>query len=213
MLDLSRPRSRCRPPAEGMVSRSRQNPLFFHTARLELESLESIAGVPALPPTKAASMTTRYYHTPPEPVSNRVRCPVCHEAVYSRAGIHPQCAVRQADPPRPKDKGKTTEIDGPGDPAGANIVVDPPTAGWTRLDQDQVPSHLRAAHPLLTGKGVACSVFHHTVRAASLIQESGSPVRSGSTPLIAPSKSAPRDRPACVEKPPRSAVILLRFDV
>jgi hypothetical protein len=25
--------------------------------------------------------------------------------VYSRAGIHPQCAVRQADPPRPKDKG------------------------------------------------------------------------------------------------------------
>ena len=49
-------------------------------------------------------MTTRYYHTPPPPVSTRVRCPVCHEAVYSRAGIHPQCAVRQADPPRAKGK-------------------------------------------------------------------------------------------------------------
>ncbi len=26
--------------------------------------------------------------------------------VYSRVGIHPQCAVRQADPPRPKAKPK-----------------------------------------------------------------------------------------------------------
>ena len=49
-------------------------------------------------------MTTRYYHTPPPPVSTRVRCPVCHEEVYSRAGIHPQCAARQCDPPRPKGK-------------------------------------------------------------------------------------------------------------
>ena len=44
-------------------------------------------------------MTPRYYHTPPVPVSTRARCPVCQEAVYSRAGIHPQCAVRQYDPP------------------------------------------------------------------------------------------------------------------
>ena len=49
-------------------------------------------------------MTTRYYHTPPPPASTRVRCPVCHEAVYSRAGIHPQCAARQCDPPRSKGK-------------------------------------------------------------------------------------------------------------
>jgi hypothetical protein len=49
-------------------------------------------------------MTTRYYHTPPPPASTRVRCPVCHEEVYSRAGIHPQCAARQCDPPRPKGK-------------------------------------------------------------------------------------------------------------
>ena len=47
-------------------------------------------------------MNPRYYHTPPQPASNRVRCPVCHQEVYSRAGIHPQCAVKQADPPRPK---------------------------------------------------------------------------------------------------------------
>jgi hypothetical protein len=51
-------------------------------------------------------MTHRYYHTPPQPSQPRARCPVCHEAVYSPAGIHPQCAVRQADPPKAKNKGK-----------------------------------------------------------------------------------------------------------
>ena len=49
-------------------------------------------------------MTPKYYHTPLKPVSTRARCPVCREAVYSLAGIHPQCAVKQADPPRPKTK-------------------------------------------------------------------------------------------------------------
>ena len=44
-------------------------------------------------------MNPKHIHTP---LSTRVRCPVCHEAVYSRAGIHPQCAVKQSDPPRPK---------------------------------------------------------------------------------------------------------------
>ena len=39
---------------------------------------------------------------------NRKRCPVCNESVYSLAGIHPQCAVRQADPPKPKGKAKDT---------------------------------------------------------------------------------------------------------
>jgi hypothetical protein len=43
-----------------------------------------------------------YYHNPPKPVSTRVRCPVCHEEVYSRAGIHPQCAVKQSESPKPK---------------------------------------------------------------------------------------------------------------
>ncbi len=46
-------------------------------------------------------MNPKHIHTP---VSTRVRCPVCHEAVYSRAGIHPQCAVRQSEPPRSKEK-------------------------------------------------------------------------------------------------------------
>ena len=72
-------------------------------------------------------MTPRYYHTPPPPISTRVRCPVCREAVYSRAGIHPQCAVRQADPPRPPgapvlaDEGAKVP-----EPAGAGIVAIPP---------------------------------------------------------------------------------------
>ena len=48
-------------------------------------------------------MTHRYYHTPPQPASNRARCPVCREVTYSTAGIHPQCAVRQSDPPKPKN--------------------------------------------------------------------------------------------------------------
>jgi hypothetical protein len=45
-----------------------------------------------------------YYHTPIKPVSTRVSCPVCHQAVYSRSGIHPQCAVIQYDPPKLRSK-------------------------------------------------------------------------------------------------------------
>lgn len=51
-------------------------------------------------------MTQRYYHTPSSPNTTRVRCPVCHEAVYSKAGIHPQCAVRQSEKPEPKGESK-----------------------------------------------------------------------------------------------------------
>lgn len=54
--------------------------------------------------------TPKYYHSPLKPASARVRCPVCHQEVYSRAGIHPQCAVKQSDPPRPKPKPPTREI-------------------------------------------------------------------------------------------------------
>lgn len=35
----------------------------------------------------------------PAPTPGRV-CPVCHKRAYSAGGIHPQCAVRQADAPR-----------------------------------------------------------------------------------------------------------------
>jgi hypothetical protein len=83
-------------------------------------------------------MNPRYYHTPPKPVSTRVRCPVCHEEVYSRAGIHPQCAVRQSDPPRSKNRSK----DVPGDieqgvnatgQVGVEAIVDPMTAESTAV--------------------------------------------------------------------------------
>ncbi len=68
-------------------------------------------------------MTPSYYHSPPKPVSTRVRCPVCHEEVYSRAGIHPQCAVRQCDPPKPKGKAKVVT-----EQVGILAVIDPPIA-------------------------------------------------------------------------------------
>lgn len=34
---------------------------------------------------------------PLRPVREPRRCPVCGQTSYSRAGIHPQCSVRQAD--------------------------------------------------------------------------------------------------------------------
>lgn len=34
------------------------------------------------------------------PARTNHRCPVCGETSYSRAGIHPQCSVRQADEKR-----------------------------------------------------------------------------------------------------------------
>jgi len=56
-------------------------------------------------------MNTRYYHTPLKITSSRPSCPVCHESVYSRAGIHPQCAVFQSDPPRLRGKKKSASDD------------------------------------------------------------------------------------------------------
>jgi hypothetical protein len=40
-------------------------------------------------------MFPRYRHTPIVNPQQK-RCAVCHEAVYSLAGIHPQCAVKRA---------------------------------------------------------------------------------------------------------------------
>ena len=43
----------------------------------------------------------------PEPLLAQPRrdraCPVCGKPSYSREGIHPQCAVQQADAPRQRD--------------------------------------------------------------------------------------------------------------
>jgi hypothetical protein len=73
---------------------------------------------------KAGPMNPRSYRNLSKPVSTRLRCPVCHEEVYSRSNIHPQCAVRQSDPPRPKNKSK----DAPSPDQVVDPLVEPPIA-------------------------------------------------------------------------------------
>lgn len=68
-------------------------------------------------------MTARNHHTPPQPGSTRARCPVCHEAVYSRAGIHPQCAVRQSEPPKVKATPQAEAAD-PSEGSPAEVAPD-----------------------------------------------------------------------------------------
>jgi hypothetical protein len=43
---------------------------------------------------------TRHYHNSLPPISRRALCPICKQAVYSLAGIHPQCAMSLPDSPR-----------------------------------------------------------------------------------------------------------------
>jgi hypothetical protein len=46
-----------------------------------------------------ALMFPNYRHAPiVDPL--RKRCPICNHAVYSRAGIHPQCAIKLVDSPQ-----------------------------------------------------------------------------------------------------------------
>ena len=40
-------------------------------------------------------MFPKYRHTPIVD-GGRKRCPICHQAVYSQADIHPQCATKRA---------------------------------------------------------------------------------------------------------------------
>jgi hypothetical protein len=91
-------------------------------------------------------MTPKYhhYHNPLPSVSTRVRCPVCHEEVYSRGGIHPQCAVRQCDPPRLKTKVQKAPPKVEPVPAAitapeADVILDLPAAVKI-FDPDQPPS-------------------------------------------------------------------------
>ena len=49
-------------------------------------------------------MNPKHYHTPALALPQRRRCPVCHQSVYSRAGIHPQCAMKQSEPFQPHSK-------------------------------------------------------------------------------------------------------------
>jgi len=80
-------------------------------------------------------MNPKHLHTP---LSTRARCPVCHETVYSRAGIHPQCAVRQADPPRPKVKEPKPDLPAT-DPIPIPIPIPP--------DCDEATATLEPNHP------------------------------------------------------------------
>jgi hypothetical protein len=86
-------------------------------------------------------MNPSHRHSPLKPVSNRVRCPVCHEEVYSRAGIHPQCAVRQVEPPRPKGKATVALVQAGQkaiDQPAAAVVVDQETL--KRISDSDRPS-------------------------------------------------------------------------
>lgn len=82
---------------------------------------------------KAILNTSSHYHKLQKPVSTRGRCPVCHESVYSRAGIHPQCAVKQSESPTPKPQVVVTRL-----AVGADEVA------------QQAPAALAGAHQLGT---------------------------------------------------------------
>jgi len=47
-------------------------------------------------------MDKKHYHIP---LPSRPVCPVCKKAVYSRGGIHPQCAMLREDGLNPVKKG------------------------------------------------------------------------------------------------------------
>jgi hypothetical protein len=104
-----------------------------------------------------------YYHTPIKPISTRASCPVCHETVYSRAGIHPQCAVIQSDPPKLRSKKQPAHalIDQANvatDQAGPEVVVElpivEPTPASERPIVPSTPDAARVGHNRLgRGKG------------------------------------------------------------
>ena len=71
---------------------------------------------------RAILMNPKHVPTPITGGAQRRRCPVCQQAVYSRAGIHPQCAMKQAEPPRPSGKGRA------GSPRDVAIAVVTPEA-------------------------------------------------------------------------------------
>jgi hypothetical protein len=67
-------------------------------------------------------MNPKHFHTP---VSTRMRCPVCHQPVYSRGGIHPQCAMRQSEPAlQIPEAVEVLEADG----EAGGVAVAPPVA-------------------------------------------------------------------------------------
>ncbi len=58
-------------------------------------------------------MFPRYRHTPIFD-SQRKRCPICNQSVYSLAGIHPQCAIKLDEGPQSRsDKEPAAEAEAP----------------------------------------------------------------------------------------------------
>jgi hypothetical protein len=55
-------------------------------------------------------MGQKHWHIP---IPTRPVCPVCKKAVYSRSGIHPQCAVSQAEQIRPGKPGPSDAVGSP----------------------------------------------------------------------------------------------------
>jgi hypothetical protein len=85
-------------------------------------------------------MNPKHFHTP---VSTRTRCPVCHQPVYSRGGIHPQCAMRQSEPAlhEPEDAGDIIAED-------QKVVVAVPATSLPNL-------RAAKARPVIAAIGVA----------------------------------------------------------
>jgi len=61
-------------------------------------------------------MNPKHFHTPP---SSRALCPVCKKAVYSPAGIHPQCAMLQSDAAHASSKKRSLIVHPDPTPEGA----------------------------------------------------------------------------------------------
>ena len=58
-------------------------------------------------------MFPRYRHTPIYD-SQRKRCPICNQSVYSLAGIHPQCAIKLDEGPQSRsNKEPVAEAEAP----------------------------------------------------------------------------------------------------
>lgn len=78
----------------------------------------------------------------PLPDDRRRRCPVCRQSVYSRAGIHPQCAIKQSDPLQPEDDALEGEEAVATAPVAKAPVVKAPTI---KAPAAKAPAKVKAA--------------------------------------------------------------------
>jgi predicted RNA-binding Zn-ribbon protein involved in translation (DUF1610 family) len=73
--------------------------------------------------------------TPVLPQRGRKVCPICGNSSYSSEGIHPQCAVRQADAPREQQLKKQKEQDA----KRKTKTKKPVTANWSTWSKKTCP--------------------------------------------------------------------------